>query len=84
MDCLHIPVCNVTHNQGAEEEAQVHTGLKKVYLPGISTYQVKLQQWKEKETETPGKARAPLPSSTRGSKLADPQKLIPSGWISCA
>lgn len=57
VDHLHLPVCHVTHNQGAQEEAQVYTGLKKVHFPGVSTHQVKLkQQRRENTTENQGKA----------------------------
>lgn len=77
VDRLHLPVCNVTHNQGAQEEAQVHTGLKKVHFPGVSTHQVKLKQWRrEKTTENHGKASSyPAPNAS--------WKFISPGGISC-
>ena len=40
---LYVPVCDVADTQRAQEEAQVHTGLKEVHLPRVITHQVKLQ-----------------------------------------
>lgn len=40
---LHVPVCDVADTQRAQEEAQVHAGLKEVDLPRVVTHQIKLR-----------------------------------------
>lgn len=49
---LYIPVCDVADSQRAQEEAQVHTGLKEVHLPRVITHQVKLRVGRTKTQKT--------------------------------
>lgn len=89
MDRLHIPVCDVTHNQGAEEEAQVHTGLEKVDLPGVSTHQVKLQPAVETEQKQDSwESQGPIPILCQTKQTAPTEvhpsptpPQLPTGWI---